>query len=154
MRTLQKEQKKGFELPFFVSLPLSGVIAIAAVGSMFEIFNRKPLFGVLPPENPLWLPILAFFAVTGLPVSGKADTISTNENKMQVISSFLLWLQPIDWQNKWTKLTKLENQKGTLTNALDRKSLLKIEEKTFADVLKSNRLGRNEQTTFCTHFVI
>ena len=37
---------------------------------MFEITAQHALFGVIPPENPLWLPILGFFAATGLPTSG------------------------------------------------------------------------------------
>jgi len=45
-------------------------ILLEQVGSIFEIVNRNPIFGVLPPENPLWLPILSLFAVTGLPSAG------------------------------------------------------------------------------------
>ena len=71
MRELQKAEDSGkFELPFYVSLPLSAVVAIAAVGSVFEFINKKAVFGVIEPESPLWLPILAFFALTGLPLSG------------------------------------------------------------------------------------
>ena len=40
------------------------------VGSIFEIANQNAIFGVLPPSNPLWLPILGFFAVTGFPTAG------------------------------------------------------------------------------------
>ncbi len=32
--------------------------------------NRHPLFDVVQPEDPLWAPILGFFAITGLPTSG------------------------------------------------------------------------------------
>lgn len=72
MRELQKSEATGmFELPFFVSLPLSAVIAIAAVGSVFEFINKNPIFGVIKPESPFWLPILALFAFTGLPVAGE-----------------------------------------------------------------------------------
>jgi len=71
LRELQEEEASGkFELPFYVSLLLSGIIAIAAVGSVFEYINRNPVFGIIQPDSPLWAPILGFFALTGLPVSG------------------------------------------------------------------------------------
>ena len=74
MRDVQKAaNSERFELPFYVSLPLSAVIAIAAIGSVFEFLNKKPVFGVIQPESPLWLPILAFFALTGLPVAGEGS---------------------------------------------------------------------------------
>ena len=40
------------------------------VGSVFEIINKNPLFGIVQPSSPLWLPILGFFAVTGVPSAG------------------------------------------------------------------------------------
>lgn len=73
MRELQKAEASGkLELPFFVLLPLSGVVAIAAVGSIFEFLNKKAVFGVIQPENPFWLPVLALFILTGLPLSGNS----------------------------------------------------------------------------------
>ena len=42
------------------------------VGSIFEIINKNPVFGVIQPDSPLWLPILGLFAVTGLPTAGAA----------------------------------------------------------------------------------
>ena len=45
----------------------------AQVGSIYEYFNKNPIFGLLPPGNPLYAPILGFFAITGLPLSGAAD---------------------------------------------------------------------------------
>eukprot|EP00245_Coleochaete_scutata_P008106 TRINITY_DN2411_c3_g1_i1.p1 TRINITY_DN2411_c3_g1~~TRINITY_DN2411_c3_g1_i1.p1 ORF type:complete len:270 (+),score=59.67 TRINITY_DN2411_c3_g1_i1:120-929(+) len=58
------------DLPFGVWLLSSVIIAIAAVGSIFEYANRNAVFGVIPPDNPLWAPILAFFAITGIPLAG------------------------------------------------------------------------------------
>ncbi|GMH39430.1 hypothetical protein BSKO_07328 [Bryopsis sp. KO-2023] len=68
MKEVQKES--GTDLPFFVYLLAAGVVAIAAVGSVFEYFEKNAVFGVIQPDSPFWLPILAFFSLTGLPVSG------------------------------------------------------------------------------------
>jgi hypothetical protein len=57
-------------LPWALYLLFSVFTAIAATGSIFEFNEKNPLFGVLPPDNPLWAPILLFFAVTGFPMSG------------------------------------------------------------------------------------
>ena len=40
------------------------------VGSIFELINQNAIFGVVPPGNPLYLPILGTFAVTGFPTTG------------------------------------------------------------------------------------
>ena len=40
------------------------------VGSIFELINQNPIFGVVAPGNPLYLPILGTFAVTGFPTTG------------------------------------------------------------------------------------
>ena len=40
------------------------------IGSIFEYVNKNPIFGVLPPSNPLYAPILGLFALTGLPTAG------------------------------------------------------------------------------------
>eukprot|EP01026_Neomeris_dumetosa_P020526 TRINITY_DN18270_c0_g1_i1.p3 TRINITY_DN18270_c0_g1~~TRINITY_DN18270_c0_g1_i1.p3 ORF type:complete len:172 (-),score=21.77 TRINITY_DN18270_c0_g1_i1:198-686(-) len=61
-------QKK--DLPFGVYLIASALVAIAAVGSIFEFANQNPIFGVLPPDNPFYTPILGFFAFTGFPSAG------------------------------------------------------------------------------------
>lgn len=58
------------DLPFPVYLIGSCLVAIAAVGSIFEYFNQNPLFGVVQPDNPLWTPVLGLFAITGLPTAG------------------------------------------------------------------------------------
>eukprot|EP00270_Netrium_digitus_P020762 TRINITY_DN8620_c0_g1_i2.p1 TRINITY_DN8620_c0_g1~~TRINITY_DN8620_c0_g1_i2.p1 ORF type:complete len:227 (+),score=36.62 TRINITY_DN8620_c0_g1_i2:97-681(+) len=56
-----------FEIPFWAFLISSTLVGIATVGSIFEFFNHNPIFGVVPPESPLWAPILGFFALTGFP---------------------------------------------------------------------------------------
>ncbi|KAJ7101815.1 hypothetical protein O6H91_Y577800 [Diphasiastrum complanatum] len=58
-----------FEPPFFVYLIGSSLVAIAAVGSIFEFFNKRAVFGIIQPDSPFYTPILGFFAVTGLPTS-------------------------------------------------------------------------------------
>jgi hypothetical protein len=37
---------------------------------VFEFFNKNPVFGVVQPDSPLYLPILGLFALTGLPTAG------------------------------------------------------------------------------------
>jgi hypothetical protein len=44
--------------------------AAAQVGSVFEWKAQNPIFGVVPPSSPFYAPILAFFAITGLPTAG------------------------------------------------------------------------------------
>ncbi|GLC40568.1 hypothetical protein PLESTB_000044000 [Pleodorina starrii] len=68
-RELQAQQGAS-GLPWGLYLLFSIFTAIAAVGSIFEFVDRNAIFGVLPPENPLWAPILLFFAVTGFPTAG------------------------------------------------------------------------------------
>lgn len=58
------------DLPFPVYLIGSCLVAIAAVGSIFEYFNQNPIFGVVQPDSPLWAPILGVFAITGFPSAG------------------------------------------------------------------------------------
>jgi hypothetical protein len=43
---------------------------ILQIGSIFEFFNKNPIFGVVPPDSPFYTPILGFFAITGLPTAG------------------------------------------------------------------------------------
>lgn len=73
--------------PFAVFLVASALVAIAAVGSVFEFVNKNAIFGVLPPESPLYTPILALFALTGLPSAGwlffKAVTTANEEARRQ-----------------------------------------------------------------------
>lgn len=56
-------------IPFAVYLLSSAITAIAAVGSMFEFVNQKPIFGVIQPDSIIYAPILGFFAITGIPAS-------------------------------------------------------------------------------------
>lgn len=67
-RELQASAPKG--LPWPLLLLFSSFVAMASVGSMFEIANRHALFGVIQPDNFLWFPILGLFAATGLPTAG------------------------------------------------------------------------------------
>lgn len=73
--------------PFAVFLVASALVAIAAVGSVFEFVNKNAIFGVLPPESPLYAPILGLFALTGLPSAGwlffKAVTAANEEAERQ-----------------------------------------------------------------------
>ncbi|XP_042485953.1 uncharacterized protein LOC122066192 [Macadamia integrifolia] len=70
----QDESKKNvseqtLEIPFYVYLLASAVVAIAAIGSVFEYVNQKPVFGVLNPDSIFYVPLLGFFAFTGVPTS-------------------------------------------------------------------------------------
>lgn len=56
-------------LPWPLYLVFSFLVATAAVGSVFEYANKNAVFGVLPPESPLWAPVLGLFAITGLPTA-------------------------------------------------------------------------------------
>ena len=57
------------------------------MGSVFEFVNKNAIFGVLPPSSPLYTPILALFALTGLPSAGwlfyKAVTTANEEAERQ-----------------------------------------------------------------------
>ncbi|XP_021752876.1 uncharacterized protein LOC110718353 [Chenopodium quinoa] len=63
------ELKEGFEVPFFVYLLASAITAIAAIGSIFEYVNQKPVFGLLSSDSVFYAPVLGFFAITGIPTS-------------------------------------------------------------------------------------
>ncbi|CAH1413758.1 unnamed protein product [Lactuca virosa] len=67
--TQQTSSSSSFEPPFFVYLLASAVTAIAAVGSVFEYVNQKPVFGVLNSESIFYAPVLGFFAFTGVPTA-------------------------------------------------------------------------------------
>ncbi|MCO5557480.1 hypothetical protein L7F22_011045 [Adiantum nelumboides] len=58
-----------FEVPFYAYLLTSVVVAIAAVGSIFEYFNKKPVFGVVLPDSPFYAPILGCFVFGGFPAA-------------------------------------------------------------------------------------
>ncbi|KAK1259307.1 hypothetical protein QJS04_geneDACA001438 [Acorus gramineus] len=61
--------KQGFEVPFYVYLLASAITAIAAIGSIFEYANQKPVFGVLSSDSVFYTPLLGFFTFTGIPTS-------------------------------------------------------------------------------------
>lgn len=67
-RELARTTKK--DLPWGLYLLGSIIIAIAAVGSVFEYFDKNAIFGVVAPDSPFWAPILGIFTFTGLPMSG------------------------------------------------------------------------------------
>ncbi|KAI5082185.1 hypothetical protein GOP47_0001928 [Adiantum capillus-veneris] len=71
-----------FEVPFYAYLLASVVVAIAAVGSIFEYFNKKAVFGVILPDSPFYAPILGFFVFGGFPAAA------------------FLWLKSIELANK------------------------------------------------------
>ena len=69
-REMMKASGQDKELPFGVYLLLSAIVAIAAVGSIFEYANKNPIFDVIYPDSPLYTPILGVFALTGIPSAG------------------------------------------------------------------------------------
>ncbi|KAI4330440.1 hypothetical protein MLD38_028730 [Melastoma candidum] len=60
---------QSFELPYVVYLLASAVTAIAAIGSVFEYVNQRPVFGVLGSDSVFYAPLLGFFAISGIPTS-------------------------------------------------------------------------------------
>lgn len=65
---VQKESSS-FEVPFYLYLLASVITAIAAIGSIFEYVNQKPVFGVINSDSVFYAPLLGFFAFTGIPTS-------------------------------------------------------------------------------------
>ncbi|KAI3969659.1 hypothetical protein MKX01_020220 [Papaver californicum] len=57
------------EIPFYGYLLASTITAIAAIGSVFEYINQKPVFGLLNSDSIFYAPVLGFFAFTGVPTS-------------------------------------------------------------------------------------
>ncbi|KAJ6301276.1 hypothetical protein OIU77_015562 [Salix suchowensis] len=72
----ENSSKQNFEVPFFVYLLASAITAIAAIGSIFEYVNQRPVFGVLNSDSIFYAPVLGFFAFTGIPLSVSAIHIS------------------------------------------------------------------------------
>ncbi|KAI7728024.1 hypothetical protein M8C21_006091 [Ambrosia artemisiifolia] len=68
-RNEAQQASSGFELPFFVYLLASAITAIAAIGSVFEYVNQKPVFGLLNSDSIFYAPVLGFFAFTGVPTA-------------------------------------------------------------------------------------
>ncbi|KAK7847705.1 uncharacterized protein LOC112004615 [Quercus suber] len=65
----QQQQQQGFEIPFYLYLLASAITAIAAIGSVFEYVNQRPVFGLLNSDSIFYAPLLGFFAFTGIPTS-------------------------------------------------------------------------------------
>ncbi|KAL5717427.1 hypothetical protein ACHQM5_010429 [Ranunculus cassubicifolius] len=65
----QEQSQESSDLPFGVYLLASAITAIAAIGSIFEYINEKPVFGLVYPDSVLYAPILGFFAITGIPTA-------------------------------------------------------------------------------------
>ncbi|XP_038881100.1 uncharacterized protein LOC120072709 isoform X2 [Benincasa hispida] len=61
--------QQGFQVPFYVYLLASSITAIAAIGSVFEYVNQKPVFGIINSDSILYAPLLGFFAFTGIPTA-------------------------------------------------------------------------------------
>ncbi|CAL5095550.1 unnamed protein product [Urochloa decumbens] len=57
------------QVPFYAYLLASAVTAIAAIGSIFEYTNQKPVFGIIGSDSALYAPLLGFFVFTGIPTS-------------------------------------------------------------------------------------
>ncbi|KAJ0683622.1 hypothetical protein HanPI659440_Chr16g0660341 [Helianthus annuus] len=68
-RNEAQQASSSIELPFFVYLLASAITAIAAIGSVFEYVNQKPVFGLLNSDSVFYAPVLGFFAFTGLPTA-------------------------------------------------------------------------------------
>ncbi|OEL21000.1 hypothetical protein BAE44_0017981 [Dichanthelium oligosanthes] len=61
--------KEAGQVPFYAYLLASTVTAIAAVGSIFEYTNQRPVFGIVGSDSALYAPLLGFFVFTGIPTS-------------------------------------------------------------------------------------
>lgn len=68
-RNEAQKESSSFEVPFYVYLLASVITAIAAIGSIFEYVNQKPVFGVINSDSVIYTPLLGFFAFTGIPTS-------------------------------------------------------------------------------------
>ncbi|KAL1566698.1 hypothetical protein AAHA92_02273 [Salvia divinorum] len=64
-----QKDSSGVEVPFYAYLIASSITAIAAIGSIFEYVNERPVFGVLSSDSVLYAPVLGFFVFTGIPTS-------------------------------------------------------------------------------------
>lgn len=65
----QSGSQQSFQIPFTVYLLASAITAIAAIGSVFEYVNQKPVFGVLGSDSVFYAPVLGLFAFTGIPTA-------------------------------------------------------------------------------------
>lgn len=64
-----KGQEDAAQVPFYAYLLASAVTAIAAIGSIFEYTNQRPVFGIVGSDSALYAPLLGFFVFTGIPTS-------------------------------------------------------------------------------------
>ncbi|OAY74843.1 hypothetical protein ACMD2_07019 [Ananas comosus] len=64
-----ENSQSAITIPYFAYLLASAVTAIAAIGSIFEYANQKPVFGVLNSDSVFYAPLLGFFVFTGIPTS-------------------------------------------------------------------------------------
>ncbi|XP_066362977.1 uncharacterized protein [Miscanthus floridulus] len=62
-------QEEARQVPFYAYLLASAITAIAAIGSIFEYTNQRPVFGIVGSDSALYAPILGFFVFTGIPTS-------------------------------------------------------------------------------------
>ncbi|XP_040379881.1 uncharacterized protein LOC121054430 [Oryza brachyantha] len=65
-----QQEPGAVQVPFYAYLLASAITAIAAIGSIFEYANQRPVFGVLSSDSALYAPLLGFFVFTGIPTSG------------------------------------------------------------------------------------
>lgn len=56
-------------LPWPAYLGLAVIVAIASIGSCFELNYGNPIFGVVGPDSFLYKPILYWFIGTGFPLA-------------------------------------------------------------------------------------
>ena len=55
-----------------VNIPIHAfeIILHEQIGSIFEYNYKNPIFGIVDSSSPLYTPILAIFALTGIPMAG------------------------------------------------------------------------------------
>ncbi|KAF3677955.1 putative vacuolar iron transporter -like protein 4-like [Capsicum annuum] len=86
-RNESQKDSSSVQVPFIVYLLASAVTAIAAIGSIFEYSNQKPVFGVLGSDSVFYAPLLGFFVFTGIPTSAflwfKAVQVANKEAEEQ-----------------------------------------------------------------------
>lgn len=63
-------ERPGVHSLMLLVVPHSWFAAVLQVGSVFEYFDGNAVFGVIPPDSPLWAPVLGLFAFTGIPMAG------------------------------------------------------------------------------------
>ncbi|KAJ6724224.1 hypothetical protein OIU85_022177 [Salix viminalis] len=61
----ENSPEQNFEVPFFVYLLASAITAIAAIGSIFEYVNQKPVFGIVNSDSISYAPLLRILCIYG-----------------------------------------------------------------------------------------